>query len=88
MKIKKGRARIWETKIKCLLDHKEKKGKFDISSPMGIIIGFAIVIAAIMIGGGGIKAFKNFLDVSSILIVIGGTTATIVVAYRFGEIKK
>ncbi|MBL1704304.1 flagellar motor protein MotP, partial [Klebsiella pneumoniae] len=55
---------------------------------MGIIIGFAIVIAAIMLGGGGIKAFKNFLDVSSILIVIGGTTATIVVAYRFGEIKK
>ncbi len=41
-----------------------------------------------MLGGGGIKAFKNFLDVSSILIVIGGTTATIVVAYRFGEIKK
>ncbi len=55
---------------------------------MGIIVGFAIVIAAIMLGGGGIKAFKNFLDVSSILIVIGGTTATIVVAYRFGEIKK
>lgn len=40
-----------------------------------------------MLGGGGIKAFKNFLDVSSILIVIGGTTATIIVAYRFGEIK-
>ncbi len=38
---------------------------------MGIIVGFAIVIAAIMLGGGGIKAFKNFLDVSSILIVIG-----------------
>ena len=53
----KGRARIWETKIKCLLDHKEKR-KFDISSPMGIIIGFAIVIAAIMLGG-GIKAFKT-----------------------------
>ncbi|AAT59511.1 Chemotaxis protein, MotA [Bacillus cereus 95/8201] len=65
-----------------------KKRKFDISSPVGIIVGFAIVIAAIMLGGGGIKAFKNFLDVSSILIVIGGTTATIVVAYRFGEIKK
>lgn len=41
-----------------------------------------------MFGGGGIKGFKNFLDVSSILIVVGGTTATIVVAYRFGEIKK
>ncbi|HFK1429510.1 hypothetical protein PDQ70_28230, partial [Bacillus cereus group sp. Bc011] len=51
-----------------------KKRKFDISSPVGIIVGFAIVIAAIMLGGGGIKAFKNFLDVSSILIVIGGTT--------------
>ena len=37
-----------------------KKRKFDISSPVGIIVGFAIVIAAIMLGGGGIKAFKNF----------------------------
>ena len=52
-------AGIWETKIKDLLDQKEKK-KFDISSPVGIIVGFAIVIAAIMLGGGGIKAFKNF----------------------------
>ena len=49
----------------------ERKRKFDISSPFGILVGFAIVIAAIMLGGGGIKAFKNFLDVSSILIVIG-----------------
>ena len=48
-----------------------RKRKFDISSPVGIIVGFIIVIAAIMLGGGGIKAFKNFLDVSSILIVIG-----------------
>ena len=47
-----------------------RKRKFDISSPVGIIVGFIIVIAAIMLGG-GIKAFKNFLDVSSILIVIG-----------------
>lgn len=44
-----------------------KKRKFEISSPIGIIVGFAIVIAAIMFGGGGIKGFKNFLDVSSIL---------------------
>ena len=36
-----------------------RKRKFDISSPIGIIIGFAIVIAAIMLGGGGIKAFKT-----------------------------
>lgn len=34
-----------------------KKRKFDISSPFGIIAGFAIVIAAIMLGGGGIKTF-------------------------------
>lgn len=70
-KNEKERAGIWETKIKDLLDQKEKKRKFDISSPFGILVGFAIVIAAIMLGGGGIKAFKNFLDVSSILIVIG-----------------
>ena len=52
-----------------VLARPQKKKKFDISSPVGI--GFIIVIAAIMLGGGGIKAFKNFLDVSSILIVIG-----------------
>lgn len=66
----------------------KKKRKFDISSPFGIVVGFVIVITAIMLGGGGIKGFKNFLDISSILIVIGGTAATVVVAYRFGEIKK
>ncbi len=32
-----------------------RKRKFDISSPFGILVGFAIVIAAIMLGGGGIK---------------------------------
>ena len=58
-KNEKERAGIWETKIKDLLDQKEKR-KFDISSPFGILVGFAIVIAAIMLGGGGIKAFKNF----------------------------
>ncbi len=47
-----------------------RKRKFDISSPVGIIVGFIIVIAAIMLGGGGIKLSK-LLDVSSILIVIG-----------------
>ena len=58
-KNEKERAGIWETKIKDLLDQKEKR-KFDISSPVGIIVGFAIVIAAIMLGGGGIKALKTF----------------------------
>ena len=63
-----------------------RKRKFDISSPVGIIVGFIIVIAAIMLGGGGIKAFKTF----RCFIYFNchrGTTATIVVAYRFGEIK-
>ena len=63
-----------------------RKRKFDISSPVGIIVGFIIVIAAIMLGGGGIKAFKTF----RYFIYFNchrGTTATIVVAYRFGEIK-
>ncbi|EOA3902682.1 MotA/TolQ/ExbB proton channel family protein [Bacillus cytotoxicus] len=71
-----------------LIRPQKKKRKFDISSPFGIIVGFAVVIAAIMFGGGGIKGFKNFLDVSSILIVVGGTMATVVVAYRFSEMKK
>ncbi len=56
-KNEKERAGIWETKIKDLLDQKEEKRKFDISSPFGILVGFAIVIAAIMLGGGGIKSF-------------------------------
>ncbi|MGI2750051.1 MotA/TolQ/ExbB proton channel family protein [Bacillus cytotoxicus] len=71
-----------------LIRPQKKKRKIDISSPFGIIVGFAVVIAAIMFGGGGIKGFKNFLDVSSILIVVGGTMATVVVAYRFSEMKK
>ncbi len=66
----------------------KKKRKFDISSPFGIIVALAVLITAIMLGGGGMKGFKNFLDVSSILIVVGGTIATIIIAYRFSEIKK
>lgn len=65
-----------------------KKRRFDLSSPFGIIIGFGLIAAAIIIGGGGVKGFKNFLDVSSILIVIGGTLATMIAAYRFREMKK
>lgn len=56
----KERAEIWERKNQVLARPQRRKRKFDISSPVGIIVGFIIVIAAIMLGGGGIKAFKNF----------------------------
>lgn len=67
---------------------KQRIRRFDISSPFGIIIGFVLIAGAIMLEGGGMKGFKNFLDISSIFIVLGGTIATVIVAYRFSEIKK
>ncbi|MEC2615666.1 flagellar motor protein MotP, partial [Bacillus cereus] len=48
-----------------LASPQRRNWKFDLSSPVGIIVGVSIVLAAILLGGGGIKDFKKFLDISS-----------------------
>lgn len=54
----------------------------DFSSIIGWILGFAIIIFGITLDKIG-----NFVDVSSILIVLGGTTFAVVASYPFSELK-
>ncbi len=53
------------------------------STPIGLGLGFALIFAAIFLGGN----WLTFIDIPSVLIVIGGTTAALLVAYSFDELK-
>jgi len=54
---------------------------FDIATIVGLISGFAMIIAAIMLGG----APESFINPPSILIVIGGTFAITTICFSFRE---
>lgn len=56
----------------------------DIATLLGMLIGFGLVVAAIATGG----SIGAFIDVPSVLIVIGGTFAITTVSYSLGEIIK
>ena len=56
----------------------------DIATLIGLVIGFGLVAAAIVTGGSP----AAFIDVPSILIVIGGTFAITTVSFSLGEIIK
>lgn len=53
------------------------------STPIGLVLGFALIFAAIFLGGN----WLTFLDIPSVLIVIGGTTAALLVGYSLEELK-
>ena len=53
------------------------KTSFDIATVAGLAIGFALVIAAIVLGGSP----GAFIDIPSVLIVIGGTAAITAVCF-------
>ena len=54
----------------------------DISTILGIIFGFGLVIAA-MASGGGLSAFVNM---PSIMIVLGGTIGAVLINYPLSDI--
>lgn len=56
----------------------------DIATLAGIIFGFGMVIGAILWGGSAI----NFCDVPSVMIVIGGTLASILVTFPFEQVAQ
>lgn len=60
----------------------------DIATPLGLLLGAGLILGAIMFGGG---ALGGFVDVPSILVVIGGTIAVTFVMFPmstvFGSIK-
>ncbi|MEO5378377.1 MAG: MotA/TolQ/ExbB proton channel family protein [Magnetococcus sp. DMHC-6] len=54
----------------------------DLATSIGIIGGFALIFGAIMMGGD----VSIFADLSSLLIVVGGTVATMFVRHKLGEV--
>ena len=57
------------------------KSTFDIATVAGLVIGFALVLMAIFLGGSP----GAFIDIPSVLIVIGGTLAITTVCFALGE---
>ncbi len=56
----------------------------DLATLGGMLCGFGLVIGSIFIG----PEPGNFIDVPSIMIVIGGTLSSIFVCFPFGEVKQ
>ncbi|WLR45999.1 flagellar motor protein MotP [Halobacillus litoralis] len=60
--------------------------KKDLLTPIGITVGFAMVMFGIM-ANAGFGGVKSFIQVSSIFIVLGGLAAAILVNFNMSEVK-
>jgi len=60
----------------------------DIATFSGIIVFLGFVFGAIYVGGGGINAFKPFINLEAFLIVMGGTFCAILVNYPLSAVIK
>ena len=60
--------------------------KRDLLTPIGLTIGF-IVLGLAILDSGGITGFQAFIDVASILIVIGGLVTALVVNFNWEQLK-
>lgn len=60
------------------------KTKFDIATILGLILGFSLIFIAILMGGGG----TDFIDLPSIMIVLGGTFAATTICFSIEEMKQ
>ncbi|CDQ18324.1 flagellar motor protein MotP [Halobacillus karajensis] len=60
--------------------------KKDLLTPIGITVGFAMVMFGIM-ANAGFGGFRSFIQLSSILIVLGGLGAAILVNFNISEVK-
>lgn len=60
--------------------------KRDILTPIGITLGFIMIMMAILTSG-GTEGFISFLDVASIFIVIGGLIASLLINFKMDQIK-
>lgn len=56
----------------------------DLSTVVGIVLGFALIIISISLGG----SLGGFLDPASIMIVLGGTLAGTLVAFPIPRVKE
>lgn len=53
------------------------------STPSGLVLGFALIFGTILLGDG----WQTFVDVGSLVIVLGGTVAALLVAFTMQQIK-
>ncbi len=60
--------------------------KRDILTPIGITVGFVMIMIAILLSGGR-EGFSNFVDVASIFIVIGGLIGSLFINFKYEQIK-
>jgi chemotaxis protein MotA len=60
--------------------------KFDLLTPIGILFGI-IVISLSITSNRGIESFLKFIDLSSILIVLGGVIAAMFVSFSLKDMK-
>src|SRR5690625_1421455 len=60
--------------------------KRDILTPIGITVGFIMIMIAIL-SSGGRDGVVNFIDIASIFIVIGGLIGSLLINFKFEQIK-
>ena len=54
------------------------------STPIGIVAGLVLIYGAIFMGEG----WQTFFDPASLVLVVGGTVASLLVSFSFGEVKQ
>ncbi len=60
--------------------------RFDVLTPLGLIVGFAMLIFGIF-SNGGVAGFLSFIDGASMLVVFGGLIGALLVSFPLKEIK-
>ncbi|MFK2824693.1 flagellar motor protein MotP [Bacillus sp. B190/17] len=61
--------------------------KFDALTPIGIVVGIALLAFAVLTSG-GMDGFASFIHLPSTLIVFGGLTAGLLINFPLSEIKQ
>lgn len=62
---------------------KEENSFVDIGTPIGLLLGIGLVVAAILMG----SDLMTFFNAPSILVVVGGTMAATIIAFPLNELK-
>ncbi|MFD1362283.1 flagellar motor protein MotP [Lentibacillus salinarum] len=60
--------------------------KRDILTPIGITLGFIMIMLAIL-SKGGTQEVRSFLDIASIFVVLGGLVASLLINFKMEQIK-
>ncbi|OEH91796.1 flagellar motor protein MotP [Bacillus solimangrovi] len=60
--------------------------KFDILTPLGIVVGLAMMLLGIF-SSGGTGGLLSFFQVSSIFIVVGGVAGALLINYNLNELQ-